>query len=427
MTTHISFRSVTFKPSDEGVRIVVITDIPCHIYCRLTLKQPRLHKKPAYRRGIWLNDDIRFCFTVFEDNEQYEDGNTLLHTFWKPSWDICTTKWCYFFGFVGGVASPSTSPLFKYHNDGVSPVPSPDKLDIFNSIEPQLIGPVNLGVFDPVDCSHFVHPKATGIIFQLRNISSIWHLHWGARKPGVATAFFGQMTKNGQIWGMAGLDADGKTELYANLAGASNFWVTGYTDSRVQFLDTWVDIMPSVGNVWETKDLSASCPGAAALIVQIGTSTTIPQTYGLRMLGSTDNRYLGSMHDCCVIGCDNQQRIQVKSWSIAANQCLAYVVGYIKEGITTFINAPSIGVTVNQNWQSRTCSTAGSTPKWAIVQQSAPFANANYGLKKANSLRDLKGWCLNQSWGIIHCDHVYNADFYRWSALNQFYKIIEVP
>ncbi|MBU2072712.1 MAG: hypothetical protein KKA68_20965 [Gammaproteobacteria bacterium] len=74
---------------------------------------------------MWLNDDVRFCFTVFEDNEQYETGDTLIHTFWKTSWDVCTTKWCYFFASISGLFSVSTSPIFEYHNDGVDPVPVP--------------------------------------------------------------------------------------------------------------------------------------------------------------------------------------------------------------------------------------------------------------------------------------------------------------
>jgi len=74
---------------------------------------------------MWLNDDVRFCFTVFEDNEQYEAGDTLVHTFWKTAWPVCTTKWSYYFASVGGVFAVSTSPYFEYHNDGIDPVPVP--------------------------------------------------------------------------------------------------------------------------------------------------------------------------------------------------------------------------------------------------------------------------------------------------------------
>lgn len=125
MTCHISFRDVTFHASTTGVRIIATTDVACHLWCRLTTHAPRFHKKPSYRRGIWLADDVRFCFTVFEDNEQYEAGDTLTHTWWKESWPVCTIKYLYLWGTIAGVPCPSTSPLFKYHNDGVDPIPPP--------------------------------------------------------------------------------------------------------------------------------------------------------------------------------------------------------------------------------------------------------------------------------------------------------------
>lgn len=75
-----------------------------------------MHRKAVLKRGKWVSDDIRFCFTVYEDNEQAEPGDTLIHTFHKPNWAYCKTKWCYFFGKIVNVFSPSTSALFHYHN-----------------------------------------------------------------------------------------------------------------------------------------------------------------------------------------------------------------------------------------------------------------------------------------------------------------------
>lgn len=125
MTCHFSIRDVTFHASTTGVRIIATTDVACHLWCRLTTHPPRFHKKPSYRRGIWLVNDVRFCFTVFEDNEQYEAGDTLTHTWWKEDWPVCTTKYLYLWGKIAGEACPSTSPLLQYHNDGVDPIPPP--------------------------------------------------------------------------------------------------------------------------------------------------------------------------------------------------------------------------------------------------------------------------------------------------------------
>ena len=111
-----------FTPSTAGVRIVTTTDIACHLYCRLSPKKPWIHKKPSLRRGVQFAEDVRFCFTVYEDNEQYEAGDTCEHTWYKTDWPVCQTKYFYFWGTIGIEVSVSTTPFFKYHNDGVSPV-----------------------------------------------------------------------------------------------------------------------------------------------------------------------------------------------------------------------------------------------------------------------------------------------------------------
>ncbi len=123
MACNISVRDIDFNPSSDGVRIQVKTDVPSHLFIRLSLQEPLVHMKPSIRRGVAFAEDVRFCFTVFEDNEQEEPGDTVSHTWWKPSWPVCTTKWLYVWGMRAGETCASTTAPFKYHNDGVAPVP----------------------------------------------------------------------------------------------------------------------------------------------------------------------------------------------------------------------------------------------------------------------------------------------------------------
>ncbi len=123
MTCYISVRDIDFHSSSDGVRIRVTTDVASHLWLRLSSKHPWVHRKPSLRRGVAFAEDVRFCFTVFEDNEQEETGDTLNHTWWKPNWPICTTKWLYVWGMRAGETCVSTTAPFKYHNDGISPVP----------------------------------------------------------------------------------------------------------------------------------------------------------------------------------------------------------------------------------------------------------------------------------------------------------------
>jgi hypothetical protein len=117
----ISFRDVTFQDFRYDVLITVTTDVPCHLFCRLTLVEPQIHTKPIYRRGVQFSSELRFCFVSYEDNEQQQAGDTLIHTWLKPNWSYCITKWVYFWGYIAGQPSPSTSPFFKHHNSRIYP------------------------------------------------------------------------------------------------------------------------------------------------------------------------------------------------------------------------------------------------------------------------------------------------------------------
>ncbi|MBA7705453.1 hypothetical protein ES703_114283 [subsurface metagenome] len=127
MPNHFSVRDVVFTPTETGVKVVVETDVPCRLICRQTSTVPQIHKKPVLRRGEWLADDVRFCFVVYTDHEQEEPGDTLIHTFIKPDWPPCTTKWLYFWATIDGEVCVSTSAIFKYHNAWVAPPPVPTR------------------------------------------------------------------------------------------------------------------------------------------------------------------------------------------------------------------------------------------------------------------------------------------------------------
>jgi len=107
--------SITQTILPDGFRIILTTDIPCHLYMRWTLIEPEVHKIPTYRRGIALPADKRFCFVAWEENEQEEIGDTTTHTFTKLDWPLCQTRWFYFVGTRAMEQQPSVSPIFKKH------------------------------------------------------------------------------------------------------------------------------------------------------------------------------------------------------------------------------------------------------------------------------------------------------------------------
>lgn len=112
---HFSTHDVTFTMLEDGFRIIVITDAPCHLYMRWSNVEPKIHDIPTWRRGIFMHGDRYFCFVAYHENEQEEDGDTLIHTFIKKNWTSCETRWFYFWGQQGTIFCKSTTAPFKLH------------------------------------------------------------------------------------------------------------------------------------------------------------------------------------------------------------------------------------------------------------------------------------------------------------------------
>lgn len=112
---HWALLDITSKKYVTGFEFILTTDVPCHLFMRWTLIVPKQHSIPVYRRGLAMHADKYFCFDVYTDNEQKEDGDTLIHTFHKKNWPICQTRYFYFHGNINGIASPSTTAIFEKH------------------------------------------------------------------------------------------------------------------------------------------------------------------------------------------------------------------------------------------------------------------------------------------------------------------------
>jgi len=129
--SHWYLKDLQYEYLDDGFKLIATTDVPCHLFARMTTTPPRKHSKATNRRGLNVAWDIRFCFVVYEDNEQEEPGDTLIHTWLKSAWPVCETRWFYFIGNIAGLGSVSESPIFKFHFPAPPPEPPPPLTRIF--------------------------------------------------------------------------------------------------------------------------------------------------------------------------------------------------------------------------------------------------------------------------------------------------------
>ncbi|GAH81193.1 unnamed protein product, partial [marine sediment metagenome] len=151
-------KDLQYEYLDDGFKLTAVTDVPCHLFCRMTTTPPRQHSLPSYRRGIALTGDVRFCFVVYEDNEQIEAGDTLTHTWLKAAWPVCETRWFYFLGSILGIPVVSESPIFNFHFPAPPPEPPPPMERIFLSI------PNDRTIYQSTGSWASAHDAAAGII-----------------------------------------------------------------------------------------------------------------------------------------------------------------------------------------------------------------------------------------------------------------------
>ncbi|MBA7543142.1 hypothetical protein ES705_35469 [subsurface metagenome] len=108
-------REQTATVTATGVQVVAVTNVACHLWLRWSTEKTGKHMDAVVRRGMVTREVPRFCVVSYNDVEQEEEGNTITHTFLVTPWPACQTRWYYLWGTMYGEATPSVSPLFKYH------------------------------------------------------------------------------------------------------------------------------------------------------------------------------------------------------------------------------------------------------------------------------------------------------------------------
>lgn len=114
---NVALFNVEQEITKTGVKLIVTTSVPSHLFMLWTTKEPEKHTRPTLRRGVLWKDAIRFCFVEWNQNEQLEPSDTLYHTFIKEPWPHCETRWFTFRAMVNGEWSPSVGPIFKKHRE----------------------------------------------------------------------------------------------------------------------------------------------------------------------------------------------------------------------------------------------------------------------------------------------------------------------
>lgn len=114
---HFAVLDISYTPTLTGCTVTCYTNNPCHLWLRQTETIPQQHVNTKNVRGAPVGTYIDQCFVVYNDLEQNEAGDTILHTFTIDPWQSCETRWFYFHGTIDGVVSPSASCIFSHQRE----------------------------------------------------------------------------------------------------------------------------------------------------------------------------------------------------------------------------------------------------------------------------------------------------------------------
>ena len=421
MPPNFSVRDVTFTNTVDGVHIVVETDIPCRLSCRLTFEEPWIHSQPRLKRGLWLSDDVRFCFTVFEDNIQYEPGNTTTHTFWKTDWEVCTTKWCYFWATVDGVAAVSTSPIFEYHRTAVSPIPVPDILYTINSITPERIDGTGINTWVTHSLAGIVSPQATGICGIAVNSDAGQPRNFGIRIKDGSNFSTGSIKQKGMTGFISGLNDDLEFDLFVGFPGTVYIYVMGYFGRNVHFFNAVRDFHPPTSNVWTDIDTSPYAPGAQACLWSCGTGGSSAGGWKMRVKGSTDDRWNGGWHTYPCLGRDADGLNQVMVTPFGLTRSTTHLIGYIDSYFEKHVNSPNITPGPIGAWTQQSAESIVSDPPWVVIQEAGGSGATLYGLRKSRTWFDEKRQTGGGEWLLVHPDPDGYVDIWKGNPLVGFF------
>ncbi|MBA7534360.1 hypothetical protein ES705_26606 [subsurface metagenome] len=395
--------------------------MPAHIWVRLSAKEPRIHKQPSLRRGVQFAEDVRFCFTVFEDNEQYEDGDTFVHTFYKQSWPFCTTKWFYFWGSIAGEVCISTSAIFKYHNDGISPVPVPEVLRTYNSIEPNLISMGTANIWRDVDLSYMVSPDAKGVLLHCRNLAPTTWSYWDTRKPLAGGNFRVTARPPDAFWAIVGLDDNLKFEIRTSVNDIIEFWLMGYFNKNLVFLDSCPDRSPAYDDAWHVIDWSDIAPTAQAGIFLVGGRSSATYDYGVRPYGSTQDFREWGFGTYAIVKLDAGRMEAYIDHHFTAGSCALVMVGYVAKNGLFHVNSPLINPVGTWSWETHTISGLHDHPTLAILHWLGTTGAPSHGERKYLGDHCWVNTTLRHAFPYAHPDYARKFDRLRANTSQNIY------
>ena len=216
----------------------------------------------------------------------------------------------------------------------------------FYGLDETDVSPTKDGTWRDVDVSGSVPVGATGAILHIMNSTSAGS--WAVRKKGSTDDHYYSLAGYCHCWAIIGVD-DNRV-FQAKLGTATVIYLVGYTAQGVYCFENAIDKSLTAIGAWTTIDLSAECPAAIGIIIEVVNTIGFARDYGLRKYGSTDafiEEITNNNHVWALIGCDEVQKIE---GYIQTTDVDFYVIGYVTSGAQFYTNAHDQSLSVFGEW-----------------------------------------------------------------------------
>ncbi|MBA7671180.1 hypothetical protein ES703_79332 [subsurface metagenome] len=287
-----------------------------------------------------------------------------------------------------------------------------------NAIDPQWFKmPASLA-WSKFDLSYSCPEGATGAILCIYNDDSSNDHYLALRKPGAAHDLYRQLEQEQQTWLIVGLDADLCFEYRNDDSGKFEFFVMGYTGRNVVFLDTPIDILPTIAATWRTVDIEAVMPGAIIMLSDFGGATMAHTEHSIRPLGAINSDVAGYWHKWPFCNVPASGKIQTfTQWHDTDHQdWLAYA--YIKEDATGDDDGIALHPLLAWTWNVCDISGLHAESRWAFVEVIEYVANAEISARKLHSYFNKHEWSYGHNYVISHLNEEHKMQLYVTDAFS---------
>ncbi len=290
---------------------------------------------------------------------------------------------------------------------------------IFNADPVEITGITHDNNWNDIDLTSFLSTSGrSGIMIEILNISGNTTYDWGVRANGGTGTLAGDMVHTAHSYAYVPLDGNDIIELKSENSNLK-FYIIAECDSDVVWKSNPIEYTPSGASSWVDVDITANVEAGdqgniVGAIIALKNTSDKNRVAGLRKNGSTFNVTVnigvtgaaGMGLSYWIVGVDSSDIFEVNVAD--TTDVHAWLVGYIKTGVTFITNPADEGVSTLDAWTDLDITSATSIDAigaWiGIISEGAMTDSLGVGAirKNGSALSETNRKMAGSNSGTVH-------------------------